>query len=174
MSLLNAADVLRREANRFKELSDAADRLGAMGSLEQAEEEAKRTHSQAVAAASKAKEELAKVMAQLQGAQKAGDEIIANARKEAVNILAATNMQIAAKHENAEAHVNATIQNGRDKANALIDEAGKQEQAALARKRDIDVLTKQTMAERDSAHQELDELTARIDKVKDEIKRLLG
>ena len=104
--LLNAADTIERELNRMAGLRDAADAFRRIGSLEQAEEDAKRRHDEVqgkvhqVEAALKASEEkaaaeLAKASNVLQSAGRQAAEIIDQATRAAKEVEANANASAA-------------------------------------------------------------------------------
>lgn len=174
MSLNAAADAIRASIRQYKQLAEYADAIERIGSLEQAEKDAK-------AAADVARAELAGVQKSLSDAKdklKAAKDMIeaeaaARAQLAAESIRRAQEEAVAIKERaKTDAEViliNATARGASDK--ALLDAKISEVSASLNRK---NAELAEVAALRDDAQKELDRLNARIDDAKARIAAILA
>lgn len=171
---LHAADTIERELNRLSGLRDAAEAFRRIGSLEQAEQDAKRRHGEIQGKVIEQQVALAALETERRARLVDLEAHVVHARRDADIIKTTAGADAAATRSAAETDALAVRNRAKAEGEKIIAAANahKADVDALAAQRGVQAVAAQTALV--VAERELSELQERIAKAKAEVKRMLG
>lgn len=173
-NLLAAVEAIKREAKRYEQLIEAAAYLETLGSLEQAEIEAKRRVASAQQAAGVAQARLDELTARIDEANAEAEAIVAQAHersRETARTAEAEKLKITEEARNAAVKI---VADARTAAHEIAMQANSRRDEAEARVQALEREEQELRLAVANAQTELAGLSDRIEKARREIKRLLG